>query len=246
MSWEKKSITTDPANKVTLDKIGESAGSLTFNGTAVGGGTTTTSAVRFKKWSAIGDSITFAQGLTAYHAVASTILGIPTVVNMGINGSTLANNAQGMVTRYTSVSADTDLITVAGGTNDWGLNVPLGTITDTVNTTFYGALNIMCDGFYTNYKGVAVAFFTPLHRQNESSGGSLVANTNGNLLTDFRDAIITVCNKFSIPVFDLNRMGGFYPVNSTFNTNYTIDGLHPNNAGHQLIGNKVAGFLRNL
>ncbi|EOP56123.1 hypothetical protein IKQ_01340 [Bacillus cereus VDM053] len=51
-----------------------------------------------------------------------------------------------MCTRYANMTDDADIITVFGGTNDYGNTVTLGTINSVDTGTFDGALNILCAG----------------------------------------------------------------------------------------------------
>lgn len=201
-------------------------------------------AVRFKKWNALGDSITIGGGATTnYQLLAAPDLGMTTVYNKGQSGTKIANSGSvaDMYNRYLTINSDADLITVFGGTNDFSSNIPMGSITDTVNTTFYGALNIICDGLINKYTNAAIAFFTPTPRSNGTT-----PNTLGLTLLDYANAIIVACNKYYIPVLDLYRTSGIYASNTAFRTAYIPDGLHPNDAGHQLLAYKMAAFIRTL
>lgn len=62
-----------------------------------------------------------------------------------------------MSIRYASMDNDLDLIIVAGGTN-----VKLETINDLTDISFYGALNVLCDGLIKKYVGKRIVFMTSL------------------------------------------------------------------------------------
>ncbi|QWU48086.1 hypothetical protein KPL75_23220 [Bacillus sp. NP247] len=69
--------------------------------------------------------------------------------NYGISGSRIAvweGHDQPMCTRHANMTDDADIITVFGGTNDYGNTVTLGTINSVDTGTFYGALNVLCAG----------------------------------------------------------------------------------------------------
>ncbi len=69
--------------------------------------------------------------------------------NYGISESRIAvweGHDQPMCTRYANMTDDADIITVFGGTNDYGNTVTLGTINSVDTGAFYGALNILCAG----------------------------------------------------------------------------------------------------
>lgn len=70
-----------------------------------------------------------------------------TVENIAVSGSTIAVNSGTQVkfsdTLYTTIPEDADYILIKYGINDSHQNIPIGTIDDNVNTTFYGAWNIV-------------------------------------------------------------------------------------------------------
>lgn len=114
-------------------------------------------------YSALGDSITEAMDGTKggalmsepYCEVVGDILGLKSVSNFGISGSTVCT-ATGkdyakmpMCERYLTMGK-ADIISVMGGTNDWGRYSTLGNINDTTSNTFYGALNILAKGLKDN------------------------------------------------------------------------------------------------
>ena len=206
-----------------------------------------------KKMNCLGDSITYgyipgsgSKMSNPYPNVVKELLGLSTVRNYGISGSSLAVGGDNpMVTRYTSMDNDADIVCVFGGTNDWGKSEnskkrPLGTIDSTDNTTIYGALNEICAGLITKYPKATIFLITPLHRTNENK-----ANTHGYILEDVVMAVKEIGTKFGIPVLDLFSNCNFYPANSTQNTNCSGDGLHPNQWFHQnVLGVKIAEFIR--
>ena len=198
-----------------------------------------------KTWNVLGDSITFgAKTKLTYHAYLKEKLNIATVNNYGISGSTIAVNSNatgdGMCVRYANMNNNADIISVAGGVNDHGLNTPLGDISSTDNKTFYGALKILCEGLLTKYPLKTIFFITPMHYTDFFSGDT--TNSLKLSLTDYVDAIIEVCRMYSIPVLDNYSNIGIYPKNSTQKSIYTADGLHPNEEGHKKIANEILKF----
>jgi len=190
------------------------------------------------KMNCLGDSITYgyipdsgAQMQIPYPTTIKSILGLAEVRNYGISGSTLAKNSgnyQPMCVRYDDMDDDADIVLVFGGTNDYGRAVysALGTITDTVNSTIYGALNILCEGLITKYPKALIFLCTPLKRADKTG-----ANGGGYTLEDVAEAIRAVGLKFGMPVLDLDSKGGFYISNETFRAQYGgNDKLHPNQA----------------
>ena len=198
-----------------------------------------------KTWNVLGDSITFGAKTTlTYHAYLKEKLNIATVNNYGIAGNTIAVNSNstgdGMCVRYENMNNNADIISVAGGVNDHGLNTPLGDISSIDNKTFYGALKILCEGLLTKYPLKTIFFITPMHYTDFFSGDT--TNSLKLPLTDYVDAIIKVCRMYSIPVLDNYSNIGIYPKNSIQKSTYTADGLHPNEEGHKKMANEILKF----
>ncbi len=170
-------------------------------------------------------------------------LGLNEIINYGASGTTIAQtsgNDNGMgglafVNRFSNMDDDADLVIVFGGTNDYGSSytVDFGTPSDTEKTTFYGALNYLCNGLIEKYNGKTIVFMTPLHRDIET------ANVKGKTLLDYVNAIKEVCQTFGIPVIDTYNISGFTPKNNSFKQAYLPDGLHPNEIGYKLLAERI-------
>jgi lysophospholipase L1-like esterase len=164
--------------------------------------------------------------------------------NYATSGATLgqlSGRTDAAVLRYPNYRSDADIITVASGTNDGGL--PLGTLGSTDQTTFYGALEVLCTGLINKYPGKKIGFITPPQRRDADISTRVTA-------------IKEVCAKHSIPVLDLYNAGGLDPhidyINNWYYANSggvlgnTGDGLHPSYLGHQVIADRVEAFLKTL
>lgn len=186
----------------------------------------------------LGDSVT--SGATYVNAL-NDIIGFGTVNNYGQIGTTIGGtSSSSFVNRYTGMSNDADLVIVFGGINDfWHGDDTLGDIDDNTNETLYGSLNLLCNGLIDKYPTKSICFMTPL--RTTISAGGLIEN-----MDDVADAIIKVCKKFAIPVFDLYNAYGFSPlVNSVVETYYT-DTIHPTEAGGKWIAERLAKFLETI
>jgi lysophospholipase L1-like esterase len=216
----------------------DSNGLLSVAGTTGGAGSYNPNTWSGKVWNAMGDSITAYQytGIN-YTLLIKPDLGFSTINNYGIAGNTIANTG-GMADRITTMSTTCDLITIFGGTNDFGGSVALGTFTDRAITTFYGALHTLCLNMINTYPNSKYAFITPSPR---STGKT--PNTQGLVLSDYADAIIKVAGYYSIPCLDLNRKAGFDPTIDVHKTTYTQDGVHMIAAGGQRIAKVIENFL---
>lgn len=75
-------------------------------------------------------------------------------------------------------------------------------------------------------------------------GETYTPNSAGKVLKDYRDAMIAVCDKYSIPVLDIfsDSSMSCYLDNGT----YRPDKLHFTVAGYQRISHKIASFMNSL
>ncbi|MBR1763486.1 MAG: BppU family phage baseplate upper protein [Eubacterium sp.] len=159
--------------------------------------------------------------------------------NINLTISAKVYEANAFYSRIDSLSANADIITVFGGTNDWispsyyppyVYYYPLGKFGDNDGSTFFGALDVLCRGLLNKYPKKTILFITPMENASQSIVNGL--NVAGNSVRDYADAIIEVCGKYAIPVLDLCRNAGFTALNPTQNSTYFTDGVHPNSAGH--------------
>ena len=195
----------------------------------------------------VGDSITAGSGTTQiYYNILKDMLNLTSVQGMGVAGSCVSTKSNygtsnsPLINRYQNIP-DKDLITIFMGTNDYGHNTPMGTIADTTDVSFYGALNVIIPGILTAHPNSRLVWITPTHRDGFGSGFThdWVANGAGNTLQDYVNAIKNVCSRYSVPVIDLFEISGMNPVISGIKSTYMPDGLHPNALGH----NKMAGYI---
>ena len=213
-----------------------------------------------KKIGCLGDSITFGAGGTSWVTRLKELTGCKYAINYGVSGTTIETNGTGQsfVERYTNMANDLDLICVWGGVNDhhWTGTAgrPFGNINSptTETNSFYGALKNLCEGLINKYPGKTIMFITPMKNRGYVAGGKTCyawnePNEIGKTLTDYRNAIIEVCDYYSIPVLDLYSCSGISPmVNSQVNV-LMPDHLHPNTKGNlEVLAPKIASFMNNL
>ena len=65
-------------------------------------------------------------------------------------------------------------------------------------------------------------------------------------LEGYVDAIIKIAAFYAIPVLDLFRVSGIQSRVPVLKERYIPDGLHPNDAGHVRMADKLIGFLNML
>ena len=168
-------------------------------------------------YNAIGDSITAENRYTSknYHQYVKDNLELLVVNNYGVDESTItketSDDTTAMCVRYSNM-ADADIITVAGGVNDMGLNREIGTIdnlNDEDGLTFYSALRILIEGLINKYPNKLIIFITPANIGDNTFFSE--PNLQGKYVRDYANAIKEVCEIYGIPVFDNNTTSGVYP-----------------------------------
>lgn len=164
--------------------------------------------------------------------------------NQAVGGGRLcANDAQhSVVNNLPNLPSDGDLYCFQGGINDFWGNTPIGecSLTDytgEVNTaTICGAMETIFRYALTNFVGKPVCFIITHKVQNTGH----VPNTTGKTFRDYRDAMVKVCEKYSIPYYDAFTESGLNGWNEAQNNAYltgnsagTADGIHPNVEGYK-------------
>ena len=197
-------------------------------------------------WGALGDSITAGAGVGgnsySYANVAAKKIGA-NIHNHGISGSCINDGYNLALTepgyedafcnRYTQMADGLDLITVLGSVNDHRADSKLGTFGSTDSKDFYGALHVLITGLKQKYPTSRIVFITPF-----KIGGYDGRNLYGHTLTDFRNAIVTMCNKHQLEVLDLFTVDEFSWLKGV-NSGYFVvyDYYHPTVEGHRAIAN---------
>ena len=209
-----------------------------------------------KKANIIGDSIIKGENSDDSYKrmkndnVASILMeefGFKEVRNYGIGGCRMAShvtNQGGIVDRFNNMNNDADLIIVAGGTNDFGSNIELGSLSDlTDNTKFKPALYNTLKGVQNKYPGKEIYYITPAHRKDSKPDN--VANSVGLTLKDYVEAAYEICELLSVPIIDMWKELGFSPFNDAMKNTYMKDGLHPTIEGmRKYYGKKICKAIK--
>lgn len=191
---------------------------------------------------AFGDSITDEnyEPSTKYTSFINDALSCTTYTNYGRSGATAstANTNNSLTQHVRAVNlTNYDLATIMIGVNDKGYNVPLGTISSTDTSTFYGAMNDIITYMINANKNMRIVLLTPFNTSSSS------ANTQNLNVVDYADAIKEIGKKYSIPVIDCYGESGVCPLNWS---TYTSDNLHLNATGHQWVADYIVAQLKNL
>ena len=226
-----------------------------------------------KYYVALGDSITWGytphgiQGegtqLNSYAKLTAKKLNM-LFKNYGISGNQVASpggDGTPMSVRFTQMDDTADLVTFMGGTNDIRNGVPLGTFNDRENTTYYGALHVLCEGLYRKYilnnKSCKVIALTPpkmLSRPADTANGVGVLYPNQELWVN---AFIEVAEYYGFPILDFYHGCMIAPQIATDfqNTAYghtgyynplIPDGIHLSQDGAEVMADCLIGFLKTV
>jgi len=179
------------------------------------------------------------------------------VANHGISGTRIARQRKPsewpafdrhFLTRVPEINSASDLVVVFGGTNDFGHgDAPIGKPEDRTEWTFYGALECLCEALIRQCPKARILLLTPLHRLGETSPlGDGFKTVPGAILADYAQAIRIVAERHRLPVLDLFAEGILNPNDAYVRQNLMPDGLHPNDAGHAILAERILTFLRQL
>lgn len=214
-----------------------------------------------KKINFLGDSITEGVGTSHKDCIYLNLLkkecALAEARNYGKSGTRIARQImmtddpfdKDFLMRAEKMDDDADIIVVFGGTNDFGHGeVALGDMNDRTIHTFYGAMHALCLLLIEKYIGKTIVFMTPLHRLHEDTATNVSKfdGISAHPLIDYVKAIREVCEYYSLPVLDLYANSGMSGNVPAYCEKFIPDGLHPNDAGHRIIADKLRRFLEAL
>lgn len=215
--------------------------------------------LRGKKIVFLGDSITQGAGATkkenVYLEVCAKKLGAK-AVNFGVGGTRIAPqitpSAEAFCDEYFLLRAkkmdkDADLVVVFGGTNDFGHgDAPFGRIGDKDPATFCGAYDALIEYLMATYGKEKLIIVYPLRRRNETATNGDGSKAEGSKpLAEYHDAEKAITEKCGLRSVDFWNDGDLNPNTPDGNENFA-DGLHPNDVGHRLLGEKLAEAIKRM
>lgn len=195
-----------------------------------------------KNWVAIGDSITEwsyndENGVKVnWRYVVNDTIGFSSSKCCAYWGHKMGDIQE--IMEYAGVTeediSNADIITVSLGQND--IQTPIGSIDDEPSFkqgSFYGDTKGLIEYLLSLNNKCTLAFITPT----PSSGSETK-------LRELSNIIIEVCEKYSIPVLDLNKMSNFNK--SNYGYFYIDSSVHPNGIGNKRMGRITANFINQL
>ncbi len=215
--------------------------------------------IKGKKINFLGDSITEGVGVSSIDKVywkllekndgcdvwADGIGGTRIAKQMAIDESVFVRKY--FASRVPDMRPEADIVVVFGGTNDYGHgDAPFGEFSDRDVDTFYGAYHTLCIDLMKKYPKAQLVIMTPCHRLNEERYLNDHGIRNVGTLKDYVEAIKEVAEYYGIPVVDLYKNSGMQPEIESNREIYMPDGLHPSDAGHELIYSRLKGLLESL
>jgi lysophospholipase L1-like esterase len=163
-------------------------------------------------------------------------------VGGGFLRSTTEEGIHSVVDNLDNLPKDGDLYCFEGGINDYWTNATLGTYSlndffgEVDKTTVCGALETIFRYALTNFVGKPICFVI-VHKVQETAYN---VNSEGKTFKDYRDSMVAICEKYSIPYYDAFSESGLNGWNSvqsdiymTAGTSDIGDGTHPNELGYK-------------
>lgn len=193
----------------------------------------------------IGDSITYGIGLenqqNQYWTHLEKNLSLGKVTNCGVSGSCVSTQGtrgyerQPLAMRVNSIPR-ADIFVIFMGTNDFGCDVPIGTMEDQTDVSFLGAWNFVLTKLKERNPDTKIVIMTALPRYSKK------INSLDLKLDVYVDAVKEVAEGHNLPLIDLYTIMAdeFTEANCE---KYMPDKLHPNEAGHALMAERIQTWL---
>ena len=175
--------------------------------------------------SIVGDSISTG----GYPGLLGNMTGAA-IDNNAVSGTTVAGTG-GLVAQLANIDANTDLVIVFGGTNDyWRGSIAIGSLSDEGTSTYLGSMKYILNYLKANHSDAEYLFLFPYDQA--FSGKTCDTNFGNGTLEDFREAFVSFCTEYDLEYIDLGETEFDY-------TQHTGDGVHANSAGHQIIAQAI-------
>lgn len=213
----------------------------------------------------LGDSITEGSGVSnlenRYDNRLAKMCELKAVYNYGIGGTRIAHQTRPsekprfdlcFCGRAYNINRSADIVVVYGGVNDYlHGDAPFGQDGDTTPATFCGGVSFLMNLLKTNFEGKTVVFMTPAHCCYKEVSDKVVSprpmkHPTSMPLRNYVEVIKATGKKLGVPVLDLMEDLGIDPNDPTDRANFTVDGLHFNDAGHEYIAKALEKFLKAL
>ena len=146
------------------------------------------------------------------------------------------NSGNTFIDQIDLLTGDYDIVTVFGSGNDmrfYDENLHYGTINDEFttieNSTVYACARHFIEKFSSDYPNTKLVIFSPT-AWNGYNYPQLSSNPK---MYWYNEMLKELCEAYQIPFVDMYTNSGFIPSDEEFRNKYTVDGTHPNTAGHE-------------
>lgn len=217
--------------------------------------TTTKSRLDGKQLHLFGDGVCFGMGSSnipelSYPALLTSRYGIK-VSNHALGDATIGEygdeylSERSVIKQIENASlTNGDFAIIFAGSNDYKTPASrIGINTDTSNYYFKGALNTCIQKLIEKNSSIKILVVSPLFRARLNADdfrNSDDTPINELTLKDFANAMKEICEYNHIPYLDLHSTG---MVNRFNHKAFLSDGLYPNDAGHDMLANKIFSAL---
>ena len=138
-----------------------------------------------------------------------------------------------------------DIIVIHYGTNDFGGDVEIGKDdTSSITYTLCGALRHSIENLLKKYPKIKIAISVPVYRfwttNDTITYSDTYTNTNGDKLTDFVNALISVAKEYNLSYIDNYYCMGINKINAS---SFLEDGTHHNIDGRKRFGEFIGSQL---
>jgi lysophospholipase L1-like esterase len=139
-----------------------------------------------------------------------------------------------------------DYLTISYGTNDYAADKGLDSVEDPMSSYNYlTSARYSLDKILTAYPNIKIVLLTPIWRARYSMvgdglNGDIKQNGNSLYLYEFADGLIDLAKEFKVNVIDMYYDLG---INRYTSEMYLSDGLHANDTGKTLMGNKISSYF---
>lgn len=138
------------------------------------------------------------------------------------------------------------VLVIEHGANDYNSGVPLDNSEDLYDKhTFGGALRSVLSGLTAEFPDLRIVIVTPAYCMVGAMGEQAcdVMDWGGGLLYQYVEKELEIASEFGVDVIDMYHNS---PINRETVLDYTVDGLHPNEAGIELWGTAISEYLKGL
>lgn len=139
-------------------------------------------------------------------------------------------------------AADVDVIFLEGGWNDYGWNIPLGTVDSETCDTLMGARNLMIDQLLKLYPNATIVLVTTWHNSDQKTLNGETVKRIDYVSNSIKEAAATrYANNDRVVVLDMGdpTVSGAYMADAAWRAVYALDSVHLNEKGMQVVAENL-------